>query len=311
MSAPKGTRSRRTPQPRPSARVTEPLATTGEWNEADWSRFLTERFEHPVEVSFGRSRSAPVQARAFETPEGLPGWQLRLHRMFSQAPEEVRDALATWLRAGRRARKAGPVLDEWIHATIASLPRRQARISIEPAGNVHDLEALAVPLIVGEFANDFTPRRPHERPRITWGRRGRSKSRRSLRLGSFEPESRVIRIHPVLDQRAVPAWFVSFVLKHELLHAVVPTYRDAAGRWVHHGPDFRAREASWPDHAPALRWERRKLPRLIRSARLGTELRVRRGDLEVPDELRAAPTRGPHVDPRRRDGTGQQGELPF
>lgn len=299
MPSPKRTRTRRTEQPRPSPRVTDPLGTDAEWCEEAWSSFLTERFEIPVEVSFGRSRTAPVQARAFETADGRAGWQLRLHRMFSAAPEEVRDALAKWLRAGRRARRAGPILDTWIHEQIASLPKRAPSVRIEPAGEVHDLEDLAVPLIVGEFADDFAPRGPHQRPRITWGRRGRSRSRRSLRLGSFEPESRVIRVHPVLDQRAVPAWFVSFVLKHELLHAVVPTYRDAAGRWVHHGPEFRAREASWPDHLPALRWERRNLARLIRSARMGTELRVRPEDLVVPEGLE---------EPR---GRASQGELPF
>jgi len=269
--------------------VTEPTAPeTAEpeaWTEANWSHFLTERFSLPIEVSFGRSRSAPVQARAFEAAGGQQGWQLRLHKLFATAPEEVRDALAKWLRAGRRARKAGPILDEWIHTEIASLPRKAARVSITPAGDVHDLEQLALPLIVGEFANDFRPRGPHERPQITWGRRARSKSRRSLRLGSFEPESRVVRVHPVLDQSAVPEWFVTFVLKHELLHSVVPSYRDAAGRWVHHGPEFRAREAGWPEYRAALRWERQNLPRLIRSARLGTELRVRADDLKLPREL--------------------------
>lgn len=299
MPARKGTRSRRTPQPRPSARIVEPTDPPADWCESDWSQFLTERFELPIEVSFGRSRSAPVQARAFETPEGQSGWQLRLHGMFASAPEEVRDALAKWLRAGRRARKAGPVLDEWIHTQVASLPRRTAKISIEPVGNVHDLEALALPLIVGEFANDFRPRGPHVRPQITWGRRARSKSRRSLRLGSFEPESRVVRIHPVLDQRAVPAWFVTFVLKHELLHSVLPSYRDTAGRWVHHGPEFRARESAWLEYRSALRWERLNLPRLIRSARLGSELRVRAHDLELPQELSV-----------QRQGVRQH-ELPF
>ena len=303
MPADRGTRSRRTPQPRPSARIAEPgsspLDATCQWSEEDWSRFLTDRFELPIQVSFGRSRSAPVQARAFETPDGQAGWQLRLHKLFAAAPEEVRDALAKWLRAGRRARKAGPVLDEWIHAEIASLPRRAAKVSITPVGEAHDLERLALPLIVGEFANDFRPRGPHERPRITWGRRARSKSRRSLRLGSFEPESRVVRIHPVLDQKAVPAWFVTFVLKHELLHSVTPSYRDAAGRWVHHGPEFQARESAWPEYRPALRWERQNLPRLIRSARLGSELRVRPADLALPQELLV-----------QRDGIRQH-ELPF
>ena len=140
-------------------------------------------------------------------------------------------------------------------------------------------------LFDGEFSDDFAPTGDLVRPRFSWGRRARSRSRRSLRLGSFEPETRVVRVHPVLDQEAVPAWFVRFVLKHEILHAVIDTYRDGAGRWVHHGWEFRERESSWPEYKAALRWERRNLARLIRSAREGTTLRIRTEDVALSVEL--------------------------
>ncbi|MEM9383262.1 MAG: hypothetical protein AAGB93_25185, partial [Planctomycetota bacterium] len=233
---------------------------------------------------------------------------LRLHGAFADAPEDVRAALAKWLRVGRRARRAGPILDDWIHAEIASLPRAPRKIPLQTAGDVHDLEALSAPLFLEEFAADFGPRSDLERPRISWGRRVKSRSRRSLRLGSFEPESRVVRVHPVLDQEAVPAWFVRFVLKHEILHAVIDAYRDASGRWVHHGPEFRRRESSWAEHGPALAWERRNLARLIRSAREGTKLRVRAEDLVGPDERLPDPV-GPRC--TREDDLPRQQLLPF
>ena len=46
--------------------------------------------------------------------------------------------------------------------------------------HTHDLEALAQPLFLATFAGDFLER---PRPALTWGRRCRSSSRRSLRLG--------------------------------------------------------------------------------------------------------------------------------
>ncbi|QDV06418.1 hypothetical protein Poly30_19270 [Planctomycetes bacterium Poly30] len=259
------------------------------WSVAQWEAFLEGRFDFPIRVIYGRSRSAPVQARALRASRRhgaarvIEGWELRLHHRFQSAPHEVRDALATWLRAGRRATKAGPVLDAWIHSEIASLPPRERRISLDDGGEAHDLRAIAEPLFETEFENDFEPANDVTRPRISWGRRALSRSRRSLRLGSFEPTSRIVRVHPVLDQEGVPEWFVRFVLKHEILHAVIETYRDRTGRWVHHGPEFRRREASWPEYEAALHWESKNLARLIRSAREGTKLRVRPEDLIDPD----------------------------
>ncbi len=274
--------SRRSPtDPPPGA------GTIQVWSEEDWSSYLEERFGFPVRVRYGRSRTAPVQARAARLPRaGAPaspdptvGWELRLHRRFAEAPRDVRDALAKWLRAGRRARRAGPVLDAWIHSEIASLAPAPRRIALYPIGLTYDLRTLAARAFETEFAVDFEPKTDRTRPHITWGRRALSRSRRSLRLGSYEPTSRVVRIHPVLDQPGVPEWFVAFVLKHEILHAVLDAYRDEHGRWVHHGEAFRAREASWPEHGPALAWEQRNLSRLIRSAREGSALRVRREDV--------------------------------
>lgn len=255
-----------------------------------------------IRISFGRSRTAPVQAKSIRLPDGDPAWEIRLHSMFSGAPADVRDALVTWLRAGRRATRAGPILDRWIHAALADIPAKERRITLETAGDVHDLEALSAPLFEGEFRADFAEGANAPRPRVTWGRRVLSRSRRSLRLGSFEPESRVVRIHPVLDQEAVPGWFIAFVLKHEVLHAVIDAYRDASGRWVHHGPEFRARETSWHEYRHAIVWERRNLSRLIRSAREGTRLRVREEDLrplpEPPD-----PVPPPETKPKERQQT--------
>lgn len=267
----------------PSARIVE--ARVDVWSADDWSEFLTQRFGAIVRVTYGRSRSAPVQARAIHPRPGETGWDLRLHGKFSEAPASVREALAKWIRVGRRARRAGPILDDWIHEAIASLPARPRRLSLETAGNAHDLRTMADALFEDEFATDFAPRTDIVRPRLSWGRRTRSRSRRSLRLGSFEPENRVVRVHPVLDQEAVPEWFVRFVLKHEILHAVIDTYRDEAGHWVHHGWEFRERESAWPEYRAALRWERRNLARLIRSAREGTTLRVRTEDVALPPEL--------------------------
>lgn len=223
-------------------------------------------------VSFGRARRVPVQAR-----RSRRGAELRLHHMFVDAPEDVREALGRWLLVGRRARRACERLDTWIHAQLAATPTQRRRVRLSPEGDVHDLAPLVRALLETEFSADFDATRPA--PGVTWGRRAASRSRHSLRLGSYEPEAHVVRMHPVLDQAGVPEWFVRFVLKHELLHAVHPPTREPNGRWVLHGPEFQQRERAWPEFRAAEAWERENLPRLIRSARDGSRLQARAAEV--------------------------------
>ncbi|MDA1267071.1 MAG: hypothetical protein O2816_18475 [Planctomycetota bacterium] len=245
----------------------------GTWTPEEYEELLASALACPVSVSFGRSRTVPVRAKGVRL-EGRPGYAVRLHHMFALAPDQVRSDLAHWMRAGRRAPKICARLDAWIERTLKEQPaplRRRSRLA--PVGEVHDLEGLAAPLFATTFALDFG-----DRPRagLTWGSRRRSRSRRSLRLGSYDPETNVARIHPVLDQAGVPTWFVTYVLMHEILHAALPPHQEPSGRWVHHSPAFRRRERAYPEYRRALAWEERNLARLIRSAREGTTFRAAR-----------------------------------
>jgi len=181
-----------------------------------------------------------------------------MHRFFHAAPEEIRESMAKWITAGRRARKACALLDDWIDARIKELPRR--RPTLRTRGVVHDLEALADSLFAKEFLLDFEGR---EKPVVTWGSRKKSRARRTLMLGSYHAHDRVVRIHPVLDQPSVPAWYVRFILFHEILHAIIPSSH------VHHTPAFKKREHSHADYGRARAWERRHIERLIKLARKG------------------------------------------
>lgn len=241
---------------------------SGSFTAEDWSRYLTGELGHPVAVRYGRARRNVLVAAPAEAPPH--GTEVRMNAVFSRAPADVRAAVGAWLRSGRRARRACRRLDEWIDAIAAELPPPRARRTVlTPGGTTHDLEVLAAGLRASWFPPEHLP---EERwPGITWGRR----ARRSLRLGSYDPNVRVVRVHPVLDQPAVPAWFVRYILFHELLHAAVPSERDAAGRALHHGPEFRRREAAYPDFERALAWEERHLPALIRSASSGAPIPVR------------------------------------
>lgn len=190
-----------------------------------------------------------------------------LHRRFADADPEVWEDLAKWLRSGRHARAACRRLDTWLDRMRAD-PVEPALIPVHP-GDHHQLGKIARKVISTHLAEEFSERRT---PVVTWAARKRSTARRGLRLGSYDSSRDLVRIHPVLDQPAVPEWVVAFVVYHELLHALIPSQR-VGQRLIHHGADFRSREQSHPDHARATEWEKTHLHRLIRSARRGKPMR--------------------------------------
>jgi hypothetical protein len=239
--------------------------------ESDWESFLEARLARPVRVVYGRSRTSPLQAR--RTPPGRTTfsrdgaeWLLRLHTMFRGAPTEVREAVADLLRAGRRAKRSCAVLDAWIAANLPRHPPpRVPDASLVQRGKHHDLAAIAAGILAKELEGEFGAAK--KSPRFTWGTaRGRA-PRRAMRLGSYDADVDVVRVHPALDQEGVPEWFVRYVLFHELLHAVYPPVRGSDGRWIRHGRSFQERERDYPGLERALAWERRNIDALIRSAR--------------------------------------------
>ncbi|HPF15494.1 MAG TPA: hypothetical protein P5218_09585 [Planctomycetota bacterium] len=234
------------------------------------SAHLSHLLGAPVHLEVRRDRSVPVQARAMRfLPFARGGVELKVHELFLSAPPTVHQDMAAWLKVGKRAKASCQRLDHWIQGALQTLPPLQPRrLRLQHQGRVHDLQAIQLELLGSELAHAFegfpqTSEPRHPIPHITWGRAGRGKKVRSIRLGSYNTEINLVRIHPRLDQPAVPERFVRYIVFHELLHAIYPSQKDRSGRWIHHTPKFKARERQFPDYAFALEWEKSTLFRVI------------------------------------------------
>jgi len=107
----------------------------------------------------------------------------------------------------------------------------------------YDIAALA-----GEIHREYFSSYP--RLSIRWGHRVSRKSRRSIRLGSYDHRSAEIRIHPSLDVPRVPRFFIQSIIYHEYLHHVLGP---AHNRRFHH------HERSYRYHRESKEWLKRNL----------------------------------------------------
>lgn len=203
---------------------------------------------------------------------GAPGdsskLALRIHRSFTEAPEEVLQAVATFVdskKGSPRARQALVVIREHFARHRQTETRR--RLVLRPEGEVFDLRKIADDLNQRYFQGRLTPG-------ITWGRGGggaahscRKRARTaSLQLGSYSYEDDLVRVHRVLDQPEIPRYVVEAVVYHELLHADMPPVV-SNGRRLFHTPEFRRRERQYRHIDRAETWIRDNLPELLRARR--------------------------------------------
>lgn len=185
--------------------------------------------------------------------------RVRLHMMFLGAEERVKSALVAYVVQGDRegSQVVGEFIEQNLHRIRAS---RKAPGKLRAAGQVHDLEALLHDVNQRYFAGTVSD------VLITWGRKTKPRvgQRTSIKLGSYSATERLIRVHPVLDQRWVPRYFVQYIVYHELLHHLVPEAR-VAGRVLLHPPEFQRRERDFQQLSRALAWEQKHIDRLLRA----------------------------------------------
>ena len=182
---------------------------------------------------------------------------VRVHHMFLDAPAPVGDALVRYVTRGDR--DASATLGDYIDDNGFRLARRARNAPLTTKGKHHDLLTLFGGVNDRYFDGAINAL-------ITWGKgpTTKSTSRKTIKLGSYSAVDRMIRIHPALDQKWVPRYFVAYVVYHEMLHHVIPGSR-GLGRVNLHPPEFKEREREFRHFERSLVWEKKHVARLLRS----------------------------------------------
>jgi hypothetical protein len=217
-------------------------------------RKLRVAFPGPVILSITDNRHSIITHRV---QKGV--LHARVHHMFLDAPAAVVDALVRYVTRGDR--DASATLGDHIDDNGFRLARRKRNAPLVTKGRHHDLLELFEGINERYFGGSVNAV-------ITWGKRPTRKTKgapqRTIKLGSYSAVDRLIRIHPALDQKWVPRYFVAYIVYHEMLHHVIPGSR-GLGRVNLHPPEFKEREKQFRYFERALEWERRRVVRLLRS----------------------------------------------
>jgi hypothetical protein len=187
---------------------------------------------------------------------GRECYRVRVHRMFAGVEPRLVRALARYVV--HNDQRASTQLSQFIEEhqdSICQQPRRARRVVLRTQGRVHDLGSMYDRLNRRYFDGKLSLR-------ITWGAARKCHGQRSVKVGAYLVEDRLIRVHPVLDQELVPRFFLEWIVFHEMLHAK-HAIRRVGGRLCYHPPEFAQEEQRFADYARARLWEKSNLDRLI------------------------------------------------
>jgi hypothetical protein len=175
--------------------------------------------------------------------------KVSLHRMFLEAPHNVMQALACYLKGEHK--KLAPSIRAYIEYNLQQLDySHELNLSkLQAKGRVYDLQEMYDSLNRRYFQGSLGLH-------ITWFGQGRRKMCNRITFGLFHDPLRLIKINRLLDNKRFPDYFVAYVIYHEMLHYVCPAYVDEKGQKHIHSKEFKEREKEYRHFKLAQQWLR-------------------------------------------------------
>lgn len=172
--------------------------------------------------------------------------KVSLHRMFLDAPRNVMDALACYLK--QEDKIIAPSVKAFIEDRLKDIDYSKTldTSKLSSQGDVYNLQRIYDNLNREYFKDKL-------KLQITWfGKGQRFKSRVSF--GLYYDSLRLIKINRLLDHASFPDYILSYVIYHEMLHHVCPAYYDANGYHHIHSKEFKKREVEFKYYDMAQKW---------------------------------------------------------
>jgi hypothetical protein len=174
--------------------------------------------------------------------------KVSLHRMFLQAPQNVMQALACYLSGADK--KIALSIKAFIEDNIQKLDyTHELDLSLlQTKGRFYDLKEIYHAVNEEYFGKELDLY-------ITWfGKEHHRKRRSRVIFGLYNDPLKLIKINRMLDNTRFPDYFISYVVFHEMLHHVCPSYIDERGLKQIHSKEFKHREKQFKYYKQAKQW---------------------------------------------------------
>lgn len=213
---------------------------------ATFQRELESRIGKKLVIKFNHNISTMLSVRW--KPNDYA--HVSLHHVFLEAPQHVMEDLACYL--SRKDKQLAPAVKEFIEMRWNNLDysNHTKKRNLIVQGNIFNLRKLYNDINDTYFDNQLNYS-------ITWYGHPNKLNRSTVTFGLFQAPLKLIKINRILDQTHIPDEVVSFVIYHEMLHGVCPSYVDETGYHHIHSKEFKEKEEQFQYFDTVQRWIRR------------------------------------------------------
>ncbi len=173
--------------------------------------------------------------------------RVSLHRMFLEAPTNVMEELACYIR--REHRTLSPTVKAFIEDNRRNLDYSWTvkPEALEHQGRWHNLLEI-YDTVNREYFDGKV------QLFITWFGEPDRRNKTRVSFGLYQDTLRLIKINRILDKPDVPSYLIGYVIYHEMLHYICPPYLNEVGRQQIHNNEFKKRETLFHQYDQAQQW---------------------------------------------------------
>jgi len=173
--------------------------------------------------------------------------KVSVHKMFLEAPQNIMDDLACHITKEDSA--LAPSVKAFIEEQLQVMDYSHQVNSLKlfTEGKHYNLKDLYESINNEYFDGKLDLS-------ITWYGRISKRRRAQVTFGLYQQTLKLVKIHRILDNPFFPEYFVKFVVYHEMVHHICPTYYDENGRHHIHTKEFKNKEKEFRDFEIAQSW---------------------------------------------------------
>jgi predicted metal-dependent hydrolase len=173
--------------------------------------------------------------------------RVSLHRMFLEAPKNIMQSLACYIRQEHKiiSRDIKIFIEDGLKKLDYSHTVDQSKLTCQ--GDVYNLKDLYDELNDKYFKGKLNLF-------ITWFGKPTQRNKSRVTFGLYHDQLKLIKINRLLDNSTIPRYVIAYVVFHEMLHHICPSYVDEKGLHRIHSKEFKTKEERFEDFDLAQQW---------------------------------------------------------